>query len=255
MAREKEHVSTLELSPLGVTVSYTIHLAGWLIALGVLWIFWSQYSLYTFKDLWGSNPSLFSGMGDVWLVFVWAAFVPLVIGLFQIGNTRPISLGSVFGKGAWISLNAGLFEELMYRWLRFSIAMITLPFFNLITFGLLRWVYENILIPVANWATFNQLNDVLHDPKGWVVGAAIISANGVFRDAHEYQGWFGQLNAWFMGMVLFYVMFHHGLLAAIGVHILYDLIVFSTLTFTLSWQRPPFRSGVRLISSKRSTYS
>jgi hypothetical protein len=35
------------------------------------------------------------------------------------------------------------------------------------------------------------------------------------------------VNSWFLGMVLFYIMFHYGLLSAIIVHFIYDFIIFT----------------------------
>ena len=111
-----------------------------------------------------------------------------------------------------------------------------LPFLNLITFGLLEWLYTNVLVPVANWATFGALSEFLFHPASWVVGAAIISANGFFRDGHKGNGFIGWVNSWFIGMVLFYLMLNYGLWTAIVAHILYDVVVFTAVAIATSWQ-------------------
>ena len=61
----------------------------------------------------------------------------------------------------------------------------------------------------------------------WFVGAALLSANAMFRNGHKYQGPIGIVNSWYIGMFLFWIMFQFGLIVAIIVHILYDVIVFT----------------------------
>jgi len=93
--------------------------------------------------------------------------------------------------------------------------------------GLLEWIHLNITAPIADWTTFGALHDQLYHPAGWLAGAAVLSANAGFRDGHKYQGILGYVNSWFLGMVFFWLMFTYGLLAAILVHFLYDLIIFA----------------------------
>jgi hypothetical protein len=80
---------------------------------------------------------------------------------------------------------------------------------------------------MADWATHGMLHDLLyyiHPGHTWfVVGAAIVSISIRFRDGHIYLGLIGWINAWFLGMFMFYLTFQYGLLAAILVHILYDI--------------------------------
>lgn len=52
-----------------------------------------------------------------------------------------------------------------------------------------------------------------------------MSASVSFRDQHEYLGWFGWINSWFMGMVFFWLLFNYGLFTAIAAHALYDMII------------------------------
>lgn len=51
------------------------------------------------------------------------------------------------------------------------------------------------------------------------------------RNGHAYQGWFGTINSWFLGLYFFYIMLTHGLLAAIVVHFTYDFIIFTIRAF------------------------
>jgi hypothetical protein len=241
MSSSKQTVDIFDVDAGMVTYLY---IRTFIIMLGiflVLSIFWGQYALFSIQDLSSQNANLFEGLGKVWFIFAWGVVVTLLAGIITSRMPRDYSPSYVLGHGIWVSLNAGVFEELIYRWLRFSVAMITLPFFNLITFGLLKWAYQTFLIPIADFATFGALHDYLFHPASWVIGAAIISANGSFRDGHEGNGWFSYVNSWFIGMVFFYLMFNYGLFTAIIAHVLYDVAIFVVSAFAMSW-RPVARS-------------
>lgn len=130
-------------------------------------------------------------------------------------------------------LRAGPLEELVYRWLFFYGALIYLPLVNFITFGLLQWSYST-LGSIADFFTFHQLYAYLFSSRyGWIVGQAILLANGSFRDGHSYQGTVGWIRSWFSGMLLFLIMFRHGLFAAMFVHSFYNLCV-AALTWLIA---------------------
>ena len=244
MSREKPE--TLELSPLAVLLGYVLVLMIWLVVFGLLNLFWGNRALISFGEIWHPNPDVLGGLMSVWFIFLWGGGMTLIMGLILINAPRNYFPGEVVAHGMWISLNAGIFEEIIFRWLRFAIAMIMLPFLNFITFGFFQWLYGSILVPVADWATFGALHEWLYHPAGWVVGAAIISANGKFRGAHYENGFFNWVNSWFIGMVMFWLMFNHGLLTAIAAHILYDAIIFAVAAVTTSWRPVAGRSRLAL---------
>ena len=92
----------------------------------------------------------------------------------------------------------------------------------------IQWFYGVIFVPIADWTSFGLMHSVLYQEHSWAVGAAVVSANILFRDGHKYQGWFGMVNAWYIGLVFFWLMFNYGLLAAIFCHFLYDFCVYAT---------------------------
>jgi len=244
-----EEVNVMDIPWYAVTGYYLFGFGLTLLAFGALNLFWGEYVLFSFSDLWSIDKSVGEGLANVWFIFAWAIAVPLVVGIIMRNEPKTYTSSEYLGTGAWVSLHAGIFEELSYRWLRFSIAMILLPFMNWILFGfvpgqigLLRWAYESFLIPLANFTTFGALEDYLYYPASWVVGAAIISANGNFQEAHEQNGWFSRINAWFIGTVMFYLMFNYGLITAIVAHVAYDMIIFTMGAITNSW-RPAYRSN------------
>lgn len=180
-----------------------------------------------FDTIWQPVGSFADAISDVWPIFLWGFGVTFMISVYN-RSRNSIFHGMWHGwfKAVWASCNAGLFEEMIYRWLYFSVALVLMPAFNVLTFGFWRWLNTEVLLPVANWATFGILQPQLIDGN-WIIGAAILSANSDFRDEHKHLGLLGYMNSWYLGIIMFYLMFHYGLLSAIAVHILYDISVFT----------------------------
>ncbi|MGL4758683.1 MAG: hypothetical protein ACRCXZ_05075 [Patescibacteria group bacterium] len=128
-------------------------------------------------------------------------------------------------------LFASAFEEVSFRWILFLSAMVGLRFsdwlFGGFYFGtgIVNWFYTNLFIPFSDFITFHQLTDYLYHPASWVVGAAMISTNGKFRDGHLYQGPIGAIDAWFFGMFMYKIVFICGIWPAILVHIGYNMVI------------------------------
>jgi hypothetical protein len=216
-------VAPLVLPPLFTTAVYlhaTVQVA---IGTGLLWLVGRDWMELPFFAAWEIRGGLLDGLGQVWFIFAWAVVSTLAAAM--IARRRGLWLAApartILGRGVWASVNAGVFEEIIFRWLAFLSAMVVLRFLNWVTFGLLEWLYTAVLVPVANWLTFGALDAQLYGP--WVLAAAIISTNAHFRDGHQYLGFVGWVNAWFIGMVMFWLMFNYGLLTAIAAHIVYDV--------------------------------
>lgn len=218
--------SPLELSPQSVTGLYLATLASYGSLYWLLHYLWGSHFLTSFHVLFGRGFVL-EGLGHVWFIFVWGIVATLTIQLVNrdvvYGRTRDL-----LGRAWWLSLNAGVFEELIYRWLQFGIATLAIPFINVITFGFEKWMYVQLLVPVADFMTLHQLHPYLVGHGSWVFGAAVLSSAVSFRDAHKHLGPVGMTNAWFLGMVFFWLVFHYGLMTAIVAHVVYDVLVFST---------------------------
>jgi len=241
MSKENNDSEAFDMPSWAVTGGYLLLLGLAGAGLAVLSHFWGDKLLLSFSDLTGDDISG-EGLAKVWFIFAWALGATLVQLLIQ-GSAYSYTSRTVrLFKGTWASLNAGIFEELIFRWLLFFIAMITLPFFNIVTFGLLKWLYVEVLIPVANFFTFGGLESYLIGGSSWVLGAAIISANVSFRDAHK--GWFTRINAWFIGMVMFYLVLNYGIQTAITAHVLYDVIVFAIAALAVEAPRQRYEPVV-----------
>jgi len=225
-------VDPMEVPPSTVTWAYAKMLAASVVAYFILRHFWGRYMLTSFSQLEGHGFVL-SGLNHVWFIFAWALGLPLLATLVlrqrYVSNT-PRAVQVI--KGMWLSVNAGFFEEVLFRGLMFLNAMVMLVFLNwltewLVNGGLVKWLYVHWFVPLANWATFHALQPQLMDHRNWVFGVAIVSVTVAFRDEHKYLGFIGWVNSWFIGMVMFWLVFHYGLLTAIVAHAVYDAIIFT----------------------------
>lgn len=129
--------------------------------------------------------------------------------------------------GSLLSVWAGVVEEICFRWILFYSEIVGFKCIGALFLGLPYLLYGYVIGPVANFFTLGYLGPYLFGSWGWAVGAAIIGSNGKFRDGHTYQGPLGVINSWFCGMYFFYLMFTHGLLAAMLIHFLFDFFVFT----------------------------
>ncbi|HSX33129.1 MAG TPA: hypothetical protein VLF91_02215 [Candidatus Saccharimonadales bacterium] len=225
--RRRKKVDILDLPMVLVTWAY-LRLLG-VTALGYVllhWL-WGKDMFLSIHDLLGSPSGVQPGLLWAWPIFAWALGLTILATWAKGGDNGGHGGMETLVKGWWVSLNAGFFEEVTFRLLSFLTAMVMLRFFNYITFGFVHLFYRYVLLPPANFMTFGLLHQQLYSPMSWLVGAALLSAAAKFRNGHSYQGTFGLINSWYLGMVFFYVMFHYGILAAIIAHALYDGIIFT----------------------------
>lgn len=119
-------------------------------------------------------------------------------------------------------------EEIVHRWLLLLLLMPTLVALDFITFGFIQYSHYNFLAPLCDAVSFGYLADWLYHPV-WAVGAAIIVSNLLFSAQHLYQGWFGAINSLIIGFFFFWCTFTYGLLSAIAIHSVYNLLLYTTI--------------------------
>lgn len=183
-------------------------------------------------EFWRWDTTLGALLAATWPIFAWGGGVTAVFALIT-KNSRATNRDaeSIIVGGTVISVLAGVFEEICFRWLIFLSSIFWVKVANFLLLGFMGWgipehLFQWIFRPLADWTTLGGLHAQLYHPATWAVGAAMLSANGFFRDGHKYQGPFGWINSWFCGMFFFWVMFSFGLPAAILIHFLYDLLIF-----------------------------
>ena len=87
------------------------------------------------------------------------------------------------------------------------------------------FLFGEILIPIANWTTFGMMEPILTDRSAPLFLFGIFAANIAFRNGHKYLGPIGFVNSWYIGMVMIYATVTYGILTAIVLHAVYDIII------------------------------
>lgn len=190
--------------------------------------------------VWRTTGDVGDWLAAGWPFLAWGFGIQAVILLahwearFMKNAFQEASAWEILKAGTLVSLWAGVMEELSFRWLIFYANIVWVKVanffvFGFLGFGLARFFHLNLFGPIADYTTLGSLHAFLFSPVTWAVGGSMLVTNAVFRDGHTYQGWFGRLNSWFLGMAFFWLMFRFGLPAAILIHFLYDFVIFGTI--------------------------
>ena len=214
--------------------SYLELAAGAFVVIALFEWLWPNVIPFRMFQVWEVKGNLLEAVIMSWPLFLWGIALNFYL-LFKSKNEPEVNRHAeqILVTGCGISVFAGFFEEVSFRWLIFFDSIIGYKLLNWLFFGWScfgiadEWLYANIEAPLVNLITGGYFQPQLYSELGWAVGAAMLSSNGKFRDGHMYQGPAGWLNAWIAGMFFFYLMFHYGLLASILVHFLFDLAIFT----------------------------
>ena len=189
---------------------------------------------FSLNDIWESKGNLVDWLTLGLPLFLWGIAIASVnAAIFTCYSaSQNARAGQHFFWGLCISVVAGFFEEILYRWIYFYLLIISVKLSNFCFLGfiglpIIKWLHVYISGPIFNLLTFGQLKTWLVNPDIWFVGSALLVVNAKFRDGHAYQGIWGLLNSWVLGFFLFRVALSHGLLAAIVVHFFYDALIFT----------------------------
>jgi hypothetical protein len=209
------------------------------IIIGLLIFFWPSLIPFKYFEFWTIKGSVWKAAEGAWPIYLFGLAFNLLNCLRN--KDYPAKPHEILLMGFGLSLWAGVMEELCFRWIIFLSAIVMIPFLDWLLLGfmgihIVHWVY-NILLPIADFFTLGYLHPYLANGYGWAVGAAVISSNGKFRDGHGYQGLIGLTVSWFMGMYFFWMMFTYGLIAAMVVHFLYDLLIFLLVAIDASLKK------------------
>jgi hypothetical protein len=244
------------------TTRVAVVIVGCLLWTSVLWHLWPPlFSPFSLNSLWEAKGAVMDWLKAGLPVLMWGAgFTALVAAFTRNSAEDNRDAGGFLISGWYVSLLAGVTEEIRFRWLFFmlSIASVKItnfilggfvgylmgpervtwlrgimwaPVCDLLTGGILKWFYLYLIGPVFNVITMGTLSQWLVNPEIWAVGLALLTINGKFRDGHAYQGFLGLLNSWVLGFHFYWLTLTWGLPAAIVVHVLYDGIIFSIQSF------------------------
>lgn len=189
-------------------------------------IYWPGF--YDPMKYWLMADNIPEAVFESWPLFLYC----IVLTIVTIANNRKElrEEDTELGQDIYKSVMAGILEEVGFRNLFIFTAMGSVVVMNTITFGFVLWFWQVVELPVIDFLSLGYFHNVLYAlPAVFIAGA--INANVGFRDGHKYQGLFGLVNSWYIGLYLLSVMLTQGLVIAILVHMTYDLIV-SVLKFT-----------------------
>ena len=215
-----------------------------LIVIIVVKAIWPNFIPLNILHFWETKKSLYEWFTSAGWFFIWGIFLFIVIYLVKASqisymDLRETSPKKILKAGVVISMRAGVIEEICFRWLIFLAGIVTIRISNWILggfmgseYGLPKWFYMHIIGPLANFMTAGYVHDIIFHPNGWFIGAALISANSLFRDGHSYQGIIGWIDSWFFGMLMFFILFKYGLIACIILHFSFDMMLFILVAIT-----------------------
>jgi len=204
-----------------------------IVAIAIVWpIFPTFFPYHPISGFWFIHGNFSDWMKTGYYLFVWAVVINLISLCKRTEFTFEYGPKEIIKAGFIKSLLAGITEEILFRWIIFLGCMVSVYVVNWVLggfygseYGIIQWFNNLIKAPIADYFTLGLLHEQIMNNK-WYVGAALIISNGLFRDGHKYQGWLGFVNSWFGGMFLFFVMFKHGLLAAITLHFIYNAVCY-----------------------------
>lgn len=202
-----------------------------LISIVLVFIFWviiEAFSPGFFNpfQFWNLTENIPAAVFGCWPIFLYAAIATYVLWVFS--RKRKLANKEAFlAKGIFKSIMAGLLEEIGFRCMFIFLAMVLIVAMNFLSFGLIMWINESIIFPLTDFVTLGMMHNIIYGfPPLMMAGA--LDANVWFRNGHKYLGLVGIINSWFIGLYFLCVMFTQGLIVAIIVHALYDIVVFST---------------------------
>jgi len=230
----------------------TVWIIGSFITIFLVKLIFRDYAVpFGLFEFWKIKLSLWSAIKASWLLFAWAFVVTVVRLLFlKIDADTSRYAEDILIWGFIKSSLAGIQEEILFRWLVPLNLIWAVKLSNFVLLGWIGCIFSKLTflgIPraifllirgfLADILTLGRMHSILYHPLGWFVGAAVLAANKKFRNGHKYQGTFGYINSWFVGMYFFWLLFNYGLVAAIVMHFLYDMFIFVVGYFRVAIDR------------------
>lgn len=190
------------------------------------------------QELAAPHGNLLAGLTAVWWIFAWGFGIQLLVQIYRVFTRHPrdANLPQLLRHGAYMSAHAGFFEEIIFRIFAFLSFIIGITWLNSRTGDWLEGLATQYILPFANLITLGVFSQQMGE---WAIGLALIAGSWFFRSAHLHYGKFSKLNVLVVGLVMFWLLFNYGLLAAIAAHFLYDLAVFTAIALTAPLQPKP----------------
>ncbi len=151
------------------------------------------------------------------------AWIQAIVSLPWLGLTLSVVGINILGLIAYALIDSekfGCFISWTALGALFLVAALDLSLILIFT----KYWYVSVMLPLVNWLTLGKLSFQLFETS-WMVGAALITSNWNFGIGHAMHGPIAWIDAWIFGMIMFFFTFHFGLLFAMLIHALYDIVL------------------------------
>ncbi len=200
------------------------------------WIIFVRFALpwvslpYEWGDVWFWEGSLGEMFRTLWPLFALGFGLNLVM-MSLTTNPPGIDASELPVKGFFVSLQAGILEEIVFRWIWLYAMMALVWVIDAVFGGAISRMLTTYEI-YNRWIAFLLQDnvDVWTKPGAWTVGMAVLLSNWKFQEGHLYQGPMGFVFSGIGGIVFFRAMFSFGLPLAMLAHVLFDIMVFLMVT-------------------------
>lgn len=206
-----------------------------LITIPIVQYFLPNVISFRFLEFWTLKRSILEAIIISWPLFAWIITVNFIIALMKRNSPEINRKAELILLGGFLkSLQASVTEEISFRWLIFFGFIPVCKGLNWLTFswaglGIVEFLQLNFLGPIANYLSLGLLETFLLNEVLWAEGAAIIAANAFFSIIHRNRNLLNVISAWFTGLFFFYLTFTYGLIAAIVVHFLFDMLAYAVI--------------------------
>lgn len=215
-----------------------------LIVVSLVMFFRPDIVPFNVLEFWNMSGSPLDWISAGKWILLWGGLVTVAWCVFTQNEPRNNRHAErILGQGIKISIAAGIGQEILFRWTYLLSGIVMVQVFDWLLggfyfgHGVLHLLQTHVLGPIADLTTLGSMSEFLVRSDTWAVGAGMLATNLAYRDGHKYTGKFGVVNNWFIGMAFFYLMFTYGLLAAILVHILYDLVIIGVVYLDMVVER------------------
>jgi hypothetical protein len=268
-----EALGKKDQDPINLYLPLTTFVYAGVVTMVVMLYFWAvrlnpSAIPFRFTD-WTSGFHMFdlhlvrTGIVAAWPIYVWALVIASLKRILHFRKTHQGRLEQ-FARGTYVSVAHAITEEVICRGLLpLYLTPIFVPIDSLtggrfaqLCGAVIRWVVN----PVTNFVA-SSFEHVIGRPFGspfplgsfssdvdarmWPIVAAAIIMAFKFRNWNRYPTYnrrttvLWRINSWFLGMMMFTLMLRYGLLTAIIVHALYDLVLLTHATLTSRFAPKP----------------
>lgn len=264
----RTRAEAIRLDMLATTVDFAYRFGRYALAYMAVWYYFQGFIVLDIERYLWRTDNLLEGMRNVWFLVPLALLMTLLAFRTnpELGYVEPP--GDVLVKGVWRSAISGFFEELMYRWMAFFMAMAACGLLDRVVGGAISRFAIQTVWPAFDRVTASKFEQQLFGIS-WVVGGGMLVSTLWFYAVHQH--WFNRIKLWFywrvtarllalLGrpadtppgnntdkvgfvtavvttLVFFWVFFNYGMLAAMIAHgLMYDGSVCLAEAFVMWWR-------------------